>query len=42
MHEGVGAYCDSPPYKCLSHFPENFVGYPSLYDKFSGNERFFA
>ena len=35
-------YYDSPSESSFSHFPENFVGYPSLYDKISGNGRFFA
>ena len=42
MHKGGGGYYDSPSESSFSHFPENFVGYPSLNDKITGNERFFA
>ena len=42
MHKGGGGYYHSPSENSLSHFPEYFVGYSSLFDKFSGNERFFA
>ena len=41
MHKGGGNY-DCPSVYFWSHFLKNFVGDPSLYDKNSGNERFFA
>ena len=40
MHKGGGDFYNSPLESSFSHFPENFVGYPSLYDNSSGNERF--
>ena len=42
MNKGGGVYYDSPSDNSLSHFPENFVGYPSLYDKISGDGRFYC
>ena len=35
-------YCDSPSENFLSHLPKNFVGDPSLFEKNSGIEKFFA
>ena len=42
MQMGGGEYYDFPSVYFLSDFLKNFVGDPSLYDKISGNENFFA